>query len=217
MLDRFTVNVSEDMAAATVNDPSNIAVVAAGPDGAFGTADDVPYHVVSYGYTAGLSVSYRVSDGPLQPGLYRVTIGTGLTDRAGNALAAPYVRNFSVAGVAPFVLENRGNDTTSQATPLGPVTAAFAGSFTNTGVVLPSGNTPYRVVSADLNADGMPRPGHRQLRRQYRQRLPRQRRRHLPAQGRLRHRSPTPPPWWSPTSTTTASSTSPWPTTAPPS
>ena len=43
----------------------------------------------------------RVTDGPLQPGSYRVTLKTGLTNRVGNPLSAPYVRTFTAAGGAP--------------------------------------------------------------------------------------------------------------------
>ncbi|NHW87846.1 Ig-like domain-containing protein, partial [Escherichia coli] len=59
--DRFSVGFSEDMAAGTVNDPNNIEIRAAGADGSFDSADDVLYQVASYGYTSGLSVSYRIT------------------------------------------------------------------------------------------------------------------------------------------------------------
>src|SRR5205814_1659477 len=57
---------------------------------------------------------------PLQPGHYTLTLGTGLTDRAGNPLVQPYVRHFVTAGLAPFILENRSNDTLATATSLSP-------------------------------------------------------------------------------------------------
>ena len=153
--DRFNLGFSEDMAAATVNDPNNIEIRSAGPDGVFDSADDVFYHVASPGYSSGLSVGYRIADGPLQPGSYRVTlIDPGLTDRVGNPLAAPYVRTFAVAGVAPYILENRSNDSFATPTSLSttPGTAP-SGTFLydwNGGV----GNNPYDVATADLNADG---------------------------------------------------------------
>ena len=108
------------MAAATVNDVSNLDLRAAGADAMFETADDQVYALTSDGYTSGLSESYRITDGPLQPGTYRLTIGTGLKDRLGNPMAASYVRNFTMAGLARYILENQNNDWTGIATPLSP-------------------------------------------------------------------------------------------------
>ena len=75
VIDRFTLNFSEDMAIAAVNDPAHLDLRAAGPDGAFGTSDDRVYALASSGYAGGLSASYRITDGPLQPGTYRLAPG----------------------------------------------------------------------------------------------------------------------------------------------
>src|SRR5262249_26173150 len=75
VIDRFTVTFSEDMAAATVNDTSNLQLV--------DTQHNVTYTLASFGYTSGLTASYRVTDGPLQPGTYQLTLRTGLTDKSG--------------------------------------------------------------------------------------------------------------------------------------
>src|SRR5262249_46546919 len=110
------------------------------------------YTLASMGYTSGLSVTYRVTDGPLQPGAYRLTLTTGLTDKSGNPLAAPYLRTFTAVGVSPFTLENRANDSTATATPLGTVTSAFSGSSPATAG--PStGSNPHAVIAAYLNGD----------------------------------------------------------------
>ncbi|MCY2989793.1 MAG: FG-GAP-like repeat-containing protein, partial [Planctomycetota bacterium] len=155
ILDRFTLSFSEDLAAATVNDASNFDLRAAGPDGTFETVDDAVYHLVSYGYTTGLTARYRANDGPLQPGSYRLTVGTGLTDKPGNHLVNAYVRTFSTVGVAPFVLESRSNDTAPTATTLSPSpSSAFDRSFTATGVIFPVGVNPHRLASGQLNGDG---------------------------------------------------------------
>src|SRR5258708_8479113 len=98
------------MAPATVNEANNYDLRSAGADGVFDWADDVPYTVSSYGYSSGLSASYRILNGPLQAGLYRFRAATGLTDRAGNPLASTFVRTFTVADQAPFVVESRDND-----------------------------------------------------------------------------------------------------------
>src|SRR5260370_392342 len=94
-----------------------------------GLAGDVLSPLASPGYPGGLRVSFKVADGPLQPDTYQFRIGTGLTDKSGNSLASAYVRHFTTAGVPPFVLENRSNDTFATATPLGTTGAGFAGSF----------------------------------------------------------------------------------------
>ena len=59
-----------------------------------------------------------MADGPLQPGNYRLTVSTGMTDRFGNVMAAPYVLVFTVAPLSGYTIENRSNDTTGTATAL---------------------------------------------------------------------------------------------------
>src|SRR5207302_733007 len=153
ILDRYTVNFSKDMNAATVNNLANYDLRSAGPDGVFGSADDVVYHLSSPGYTSGLSASFKISDGPLQPDSYQFTVGTGLTDKSGNQLVNPYVRHFTVANVSPFTLESRSNDTFGTATPLGTAGTGFAGSFT-AGTPFAAGAGAFSVTAADLNKDG---------------------------------------------------------------
>ena len=159
MHDRFSVGFSEDMAAAAVNDAANFDLRAAGADGAFGTADDVVYAVAGSGYTSGLTASYRIVDGPLQPGSYRLTVGTGLTDRGGTPLASPFVHTFAVADVPGFLLESRSNDTQATATPLGQAPDGPAtpdGSFVARGTTAAGGNNPWHLAAADLDGDGKP-------------------------------------------------------------
>src|SRR5262249_51207151 len=118
VVDRFSLTFSEDMAPDTVNNVANFDLRSAGPDDTFGTPDDVRYTLAAPGYTAGTTVQYRITDGPLQPGRYRLTVSTALTDRAGNPLASPFVRIFTAAALPGFTLENRNNDTPATATPL---------------------------------------------------------------------------------------------------
>jgi hypothetical protein len=152
--DRFNLSYSEDMLAATVNSSASYDLREAGADGTFDTADDVPYTVVTRStYSSGLTASYRVSDGPLQPGHYRFRATAALTDKVGNALDAEFSRGFFVTGVAPYVLENRANDTQATATPLSDVQPEPDGSFTfasSWGV----GSNPYYVTAGDLDGDG---------------------------------------------------------------
>ena len=152
--DRFTVNFSEDLAPATVNNVGNLDLRAAGADGVFGTGDDAVYGLASLGYTTGLTVQYRVTDGPLQPGLYRLTVGTGLTDRAGNGLAATYVRNFSVAAQPGYVIEGRSNDTLATATTLSLSPQAEGDGSFRALPVQSLGTSPRYVATGDFNGDG---------------------------------------------------------------
>jgi hypothetical protein len=152
--DRFNLTYSEDMLASTVNSSASYDLREAGSDGVFDTADDVPYTVVTRStYSSGLTALYRVSDGPLQPGHYRFTATTVLTDKVGNALDPEFSRTFFVQGVPLYVLENRSNDTQATATPLGDPQLAADGSFTLTssrGV----GSNPYFVTTGDVDGDG---------------------------------------------------------------
>src|SRR5688572_20233656 len=93
VLDRWSVGFSEELAPATVNDPNNFDLRAAGPDEVFDTPDDVRYIFASNGYSSGLTSSHRILNGPLQPGRYRFTATSGLTDLAGNSLSPLFVRN----------------------------------------------------------------------------------------------------------------------------
>jgi hypothetical protein len=118
VIDRFSLTFSEDLAAGTVTDMGNYDLRAAGPDGVFDTADDELYGLASYGYTSGLSASYRITDGPLQPGEYRFVASNGLSDRAANSLDPVFVRSFTVSPLIPYTTENRANDSQATATPL---------------------------------------------------------------------------------------------------
>lgn len=153
MWDRFTVSFSEDMLAGTVTNVANYELRAAGLDGVFGTGDDQLYGLLCEGYTSGLTAPYRITDGPLQAGVYRLTARTNLLDRAGNGLAGEFVRNFTMAGVSGFVLESRNNDTAATATslsvsPLSTPDGSFA-VLGSTNV----GSSPYFVVAGLFNGD----------------------------------------------------------------
>lgn len=64
LIDRLTVNFSEDMSPATVTNTANYQLISAGVDGTFGTPDDLSYTIVPQAYTSGLQVTYFISDGP---------------------------------------------------------------------------------------------------------------------------------------------------------
>jgi hypothetical protein len=155
--DRFTLNFSEELSQPTVNNAAAYELRNAGPDDTFGTGDDSVYGVVtSPAYANGTNASYFISDGPLQPGRYRLTVATSLLDLELNPLAAPYVRTFTVANVAGFVLENRANDTAATATSLSlDLTDQSDGSY-RVGTSYPAGSNPYFVAAGLFNGDAFP-------------------------------------------------------------
>ncbi|MGV3772709.1 MAG: FG-GAP-like repeat-containing protein, partial [Verrucomicrobiales bacterium] len=118
VIDRFKIDFSEELLPTTVTNSASYDLRAAGADNNFGTADDILYVVENQTYATGLSVLYLVKDGPLQPGSYQFTAKTSITDRAGNTLPVAVTRKFTVAGVTPFVLEARLNNSMETATAL---------------------------------------------------------------------------------------------------
>ena len=117
VIDRFALEFSEDLVVEAVNDVGNLDLRSSGLDGAFDTEDDEVYVLSSYGYSTGVEASYRITDGPLQSGSYRLVVG-GMTDRAGNTLESTFERRFTVSDVAGYQLEDRNNDTLETADPL---------------------------------------------------------------------------------------------------
>ena len=154
MFDRFSLSFSEDMLAGRVNDGASYELRCAGADGSFDTADDALYTVASQAYASGLSASYLVTDGPLQPGAYRFKARQALQDRAGNGLAADYVRRFVIVGVDGFVFEGRGNNSLATATTLSlNPTSTANGSFVAAGTSPTAGSTAHFIVASHFNAD----------------------------------------------------------------
>ena len=75
---------------------AGVHLVRAGTDGVFGTADDVDMAVKLDSRALGQRISVLPTDF-LTQGSYRLTIdAAAVSDKAGNALAAPIVRNFSI-------------------------------------------------------------------------------------------------------------------------
>ena len=154
IVDRFGINFNKDMMATTVTNPSTYELRSAGADEIFDSADDEIYTISCDGYTSGLTASYRISDGPLQPGFYRFTIKTALQDRTGNPLPQNYTRTFSIEGIDGYILETRNNNTIGRATSLSSNRSANPdGSFGQIGNVNVE-NNPRFADMADLNGDG---------------------------------------------------------------
>ncbi|WP_345714471.1 Ig-like domain-containing protein, partial [Luteolibacter yonseiensis] len=151
----FTLGFSEDMLAASVNDLASYELVGSGGDGTFSDGNEVVYHLRAPGYTSGLSASYFVTDGPLQPDSYRFTVGTVLKDKLDNSLAAPHVRNFTVTGVPGYVSEDRDNGSIATADTVSTgVLAQGDGSFLDAGRTVATAGWPFDIETADLDGDG---------------------------------------------------------------
>ncbi|MDP0500164.1 MAG: FG-GAP-like repeat-containing protein [Verrucomicrobiota bacterium JB022] len=150
---RFDLTFSEDLEAATVNDPNSYDLRTAGPDTLFGTADDEVYHFRSPGYTTGRTASLPIVDGPLQAGHYRLTVAAeNLRDLFGNSLAEDFVRTFHIEGVQDTVTESRSNNTFAEADPLAEGTGSSVdGSFELSSSVAVGVDTVDLVL---LDADG---------------------------------------------------------------
>jgi hypothetical protein len=150
----FTVTFTEDMLADTVNDGGNFDLRSSGVDAVFDTADDEIYTVSPQSYASGLTASFHVPDGPLQPGSYRFTAGTGLTDNFANPLASSFVQTFSVVGVPGYVLESRSNDSLAEADSISIAPSGdFDGSFSLLGNT-DAGTRLWGLKMLDLDGDG---------------------------------------------------------------
>ncbi len=153
VIDRLTLSFSEDLKADTLTNAASWDLRSAGIDGLFGTADDVVYSLANSGYASGLSATFQIPDGPLQPGQLRFTARTNLTDRADNHLAAAYIRQFTIGSVSGFPLENRDNDA-----PWGATSLSLSGSGQADGSFVSLGSTgvgghPYWVAAGLFNGD----------------------------------------------------------------
>ena len=94
----IAVQFSEAIDLATLT-PTSFQIVGAGPDRAFGTADDVPV-AGTVGFNSETLTGLLNFPQALAPGLYRATLAGTVTDLAGNALGTDLVWTFEgVAGL----------------------------------------------------------------------------------------------------------------------
>lgn len=123
------LRVNKDLDAATVS-ASSFTLIEAGPDGLFDTSDDRSFNLEAAFQTPNRHqrmIRLALIDGPLGNGDYRLTVGEGMTDVAGNAFdsdadgTAGGVQHyeFTVLAAGPRdVLETAGNDDPDGATEL---------------------------------------------------------------------------------------------------
>lgn len=154
LIDRFNISFSEDMAPASLLSTNAYELRNAGPNQVFDAIDDSTYTVVnSPAYVNGLSAAYLIPDGPLQPGLYRLTVRNQLTDTSGTPLASNYVHQFTVTNTPGFLQESRSNDSIATGVPFGTPAGGALGSF-RAGTTVAAGTRPEYSVLAELNGDG---------------------------------------------------------------
>src|ERR1035437_6760759 len=141
------------MAPASATNLPNYSLRNPGPDTVFNTADDQVYPLLSPAYVTGTTATFALADGPLQPGNYRLTISSLVTDRAGNPLTPAFPRNFTIERLGLFQFENRTNDSPALATSLSlnPLSTPD-GSF-QALASYPVGANPYFILSGRFNAD----------------------------------------------------------------
>lgn len=134
-IDRFSVTFSEDLLAAAAVTAANYSLREAGANGTFGDGDDtLILFVPSYPGLGSQSVSFTLLENPLQPGRYRFQTLPGLTDRAGNPVAA-FTRRFNIAHPPAGRIENTSNNLLPGATALPMAEApAASGFFTTLGI-----------------------------------------------------------------------------------
>src|SRR5262249_5834475 len=105
-------------------------------------------------YVRGLTQTYLVTDGPLQPDHYRLTVKPGVQDRAGNALMQ-FTRTFQVQGVPGFILEQRNAHSFGAAASLSTTpSTTFDGSLRSVSSPDVGANNPQGFVSAQLTSSG---------------------------------------------------------------
>jgi hypothetical protein len=117
IVDRFTVNFSEEMTRTSVTNLGSSSLQFAGTDGVLDTSDD-SFYIVTNDYSGGLVASFAIADGPLQPGNYRFTANNSLLDLSSNPLNPVFTRNFSVTNSSGFLIENRNNNLASLGTTM---------------------------------------------------------------------------------------------------
>ena len=127
VIDKLTIDVSENLDPGGVNDPASWELREVGPDDTLDTSDDVISPLaVNPAYTTGTTITIDIlpaagsSPSPLQPGEYRFTArASSLADLAGSPLDGngdgtggdDFIRTFSVVVPPGTVVESASNDT----------------------------------------------------------------------------------------------------------
>lgn len=103
-VDTITAYFNEPVIEATL-DPGSFRLISAGADDVFGNADDLLVTGGAVSYRDQLNAAVLAFPTNLPPAFYRIVIGTNVTDRAGNPMAAEFSSPFRV-----FSLKDEDND-----------------------------------------------------------------------------------------------------------
>ncbi len=147
-----TAAFSEELDPATVRDDS-LVVVAPGPDGLFGTADDVPQPGGGLERARRVRRLARVFPEPLPSGRYRATLAAGLADAEGNHLLPPLAWEFTVETPRQWISDTlslfhcgRGVDCSlSRPRASGSATPTASGACGKTGWTKPAAQRGQRA------------------------------------------------------------------------
>ncbi len=112
------------------------------------------YHLLAAPYDGSQTESFTIANGPLQPGNYTLVV-QGIADRAQNVIA-PFTLNFTVAGAAPYTVENQNNNSPATATPLASPTSQSDGTLSPFPGTSITGSNPWFTASARLRGAGHP-------------------------------------------------------------
>ena len=107
----ITLDFNETLDVISATSAANYQLIAAGPDGLFGTADDVTIAVTPVYSAATKSVTLVLNSGPLSDGYYRLTVSpsNGLLDSSGNALDGDSNSTPGGAFVSTFTIDRSGD------------------------------------------------------------------------------------------------------------
>ena len=107
LINGFSLTFSENMDAATVNNTANYVL-----EDSLGNV----YQLASPAYSSGLTANYTITNGPLQPGTYTLTV-SGLTDGFGNALST-MTDQFTVTALPGYTNQTQGSNNPATPTAL---------------------------------------------------------------------------------------------------
>lgn len=156
LINAFSITFDDELNADSANDLTNYELTGAGPDGVFGTFDDLTYTFSDPGYVNGRTVTLTITNGPLQPGDNRLRIGLGLRDRAGNTLASTYTLPFRCEHLGVYRTENQQNNTSATATVIDPLVADSDGFIIGArGSLSPTGDTDHYRFTANAGDRGL--------------------------------------------------------------
>ena len=119
LVDQITLGFSTNLIASTVNNPANYSLT---------DSHGNTYTLAPSSYGGGLSETLTFAGGPLQPGSYTFSVGSGLIDRAQNQ-STPFQQQFTIVQVPGYVTQGAYDNSVATATPLVATELAQSGNL----------------------------------------------------------------------------------------